>query len=407
MKKIAISAILGLALILGMVSTAAAEDKAAGKAPLQVWVYDQSRIDTLTQIGKDFEKKYGIPVKVSMVDLGQIRTQFLLAASGGECADVAIIPHDNLGNLVANDAVLPVELGAKKKEILAPAIDGFMYNGKLYGLPLSVENIGFFRNTDLVPQAPATWDDMIAIGTKLVKDGKCQVIMGFPDATYNSYPFFSSYGGVIFGKNKDGSLNANDVQIASDGFVQGLTVMTGMVTNKLVPEASDWDGAHVLFETGKAPFIMTGPWALERFKNAGVHYAISAFPAAKKGGQAGAPFLGVQGMIVSKSSKQAKLAQAFVVNYIATKANMEALHNADQRPSAWKSVAAATKDPDSAGFAAAGVNAIPMPSIPAMGFVWDSWVNAGALAFSGQKSPKDALVNAKSQIDTQVKNAKK
>jgi maltose-binding protein MalE len=39
-----------------------------------------------------------------------------------------------------------------------------------------------------------------------------------------------------------------------------------------------------------------------------------------------------------------------------------------------------------------------MPSIPEMGNVWDAWVAAAALAFSGDRSPKDALENAKAQI---------
>jgi maltose-binding protein MalE len=346
-------------------------------------------------------------VKVSLVDLGQIRTQFLLASGGAECADIAIIPHDNLGALVENAAVLPVNLGAKKKNYLGPAIEGFMYNGKLYGVPLAVENIGFFRNTDLVPKAPETWDEMIAIGTELVKQGKCEVIMGFPDATYNSFPFYSSFDGNIFGKNKDGSLDPNKVEIASPAFIQGLDLMTSLVKKGLVPNAIDWDAAHVLFESGKAPFIMTGPWALNRFKTSKVHYAISPFPAAKKGGKPGAPFLGVQGMIISASSKQAMLAQAFATEFIATEANMQAIYNAEQRPSAWKSIAEKVKDPDSTGFAAAGANAIPMPSIPAMGYVWDAWVNAAALSFSGKKTPQDALANAKVQIETQIKDKTK
>jgi maltose-binding protein MalE len=409
MKK-GITGILCALLMLACVTPFFAEDKkaAAGSGKtLTVWVYDNGRIEVLTQIGKQFEKKYGIPVKVSLVDLGQIRTQFLLASGGAECADIAIIPHDNLGALVENAAVLPVNLGAKKKNYLGPAIEGFMYNGKLYGVPLAVENIGFFRNTDLVPKAPETWDEMIAIGTELVKQGKCEVIMGFPDATYNSFPFYSSFDGNIFGKNKDGSLDPNKVEIASPAFIQGLDLMTSLVKKGLVPNAIDWDAAHVLFESGKAPFIMTGPWALNRFKTSKVHYAISPFPAAKKGGKPGAPFLGVQGMIISASSKQAMLAQAFATEFIATEANMQAIYNAEQRPSAWKSIAEKVKDPDSTGFAAAGANAIPMPSIPAMGYVWDAWVNAAALSFSGKKTPQDALANAKVQIETQIKDKTK
>lgn len=378
----------------------------AKSAPLKIWVYDKGRIDTLTAIGKDFEAKYKIPVEVSLVDLSQIRTQFLLAGGGADCADIAIIPHDNLGGLVVNGAVAEVNLGAKKSNYLAPAIEGFMYNGKMYGLPLSVENIGFFRNTTLVPKAPATWDEMIKVGADLIKAGKATAILGFPDATYNSFPIFTSFGGAIFGKKADGSTDAGNLVIANAGMVKGLELMTKMVKDKQASGTIDWDGAHVLFESGKAPFIMTGPWALDRFKTAGVPYEITAFPAATKGGKPGQPFLGVQGMIVSSASKQLVLAKAFLTEFIALEKNMRAIRDADGRPSAWASISAATKDKDTLGFAAAGKEAIPMPSVPEMGYVWDAWVAAGASAFSGAATPKVALENAKAQIETQIKAKK-
>jgi maltose-binding protein MalE len=403
--------VLAAALAVALAAAAFANGKAQGAAPaakpapgqkLTLWVYDSGRIEVLTAIGKQFEAEYGVKVEVAMVDLAQIRSQMLLASGGDESPDLVIIPHDNLGGLVVNDVVLPIDLGAKKAKYLQPAIDGFTYNGKLYGIPLAVENIGFFRNTKLVPEAPKTWDEMIAVGKKLVESGQCEVIMGFPDATYNVFPIYTSFGGYIFGKKADGSLNPADLGMTSPGFVKGVALMADLVKAKLAPQAIDWDGAHVLFESGKAPFIMTGPWALNRFKTAGVPYAISAFPAAKAGGEAGAPFLGVQGIIVNSKSPRALLAQTFAVDYIATDKNMQAIFDAEARPSAWKSIFEAAADPDAAGFNKAGAKAIPMPSIPEMGYVWDAWVNGCALAFSGEMTPADAMANAKKQIETQI-----
>jgi arabinogalactan oligomer/maltooligosaccharide transport system substrate-binding protein len=137
---------------------------------------------------------------------------------------------------------------------------------------------------------------------------------------------------------------------------------------------------------------------LNRFKTAGVPYAIAKFPAAKKGGPASNPFLGVQGLIVSSASPRKLLAQSFAVDFIAREENFRAIFQAEQRPSAWKSIFEGSGDNDTKGFNAAGVNAVPMPSIPEMGNVWDAWVAAAALAFSGERTPADALQNAKTQI---------
>ena len=170
----------------------------------------------------------------------------------------------------------------------------------------------------------------------------------------------------------------------------------------VVSENIDWEASHVLFETGKAPFIFTGPWAINRFETAGVPYEISAFPAAEEGGEAGYPFLGVQGIIFNANSDNLLLAQTFALENIATAEGMQAIFDAEPRPSAWASIFEAADDADTAGFNEAGVNAQPMPSIPAMGYVWDAWGNAGTLVATGELTPAEALQSAVEQIKAQI-----
>ena len=311
---------------------------------------------------------------------------------------LAIIPHDNLGALVENDAVLEIDLGDNRDDFLPASIEGFTYNGTLYGFPLAVENIGFFSNPDLVERLPETWDEVHATGKVLVENGRADYIIGFPDATYNVFPVYTSFGGYIFGKTNAG-LDADDLGINREGFIEGLSWLTRLVQEGLapqLPQVVDWDGAHVLFETGSAPFITTGPWALNRFKSAGVPYRIGEFPSG------GAPFLGVQGIVVSSASPNALLAQSFLAEFLAREASMTEIFSAEQRPSAWRSVSERYNDGDMASFNAAGRNAAPMPSIPEMGYVWDAWVNAAALAFSGEMTPQEALDNVVNQVQTQI-----
>ncbi|MCI0578276.1 MAG: maltose ABC transporter substrate-binding protein [Chloroflexi bacterium] len=369
---------------------------------LTMWVYDDGRIGVLTELGQQFEAEYGIPVIVEAVDLGEISNQILLGAGTGTGPDMAIIPHDNLGPLVENGAVAPVDLSDKANEYLPNAIDGFTYNGELYGLPLAVENIGFFRNTEMVPEAPTTWDEVFTIGQELVDSGEAEIAAAFPDLTYNIYPVYTSYGGYIFGRDAEGNFTPDDIGMNSEGFIEGMTWVQTMIENGLASENVDWEAAHVLFETGRAPFIFTGPWAINRFKTAGVPYAISAFPAAEEGGEPGYPFLGVQGIVFNANSSDLLLAQTFAMETIATQEGMQAIFDAEPRPSAWQSIFEAANDPDTIGFNEAGINADPMPSIPAMGFVWDAWVNAGTLVATGEMSPADALQNAVDQIQAQI-----
>jgi maltose-binding protein MalE len=396
--------LLSAAIAAGLTVTAAGPGgivEGAATEGLTLWVYDEGRVEILTELGQEFEEEFGVAVTVEAVDLGELRNQMLLGTEGNG-PDLAIIPHDNLGALVENGAVAPVDLGDKVSEYLPATVDGFTYDGELYGVPLAVENIGFFYNTDLVDAPPATWEEVRTVGSALVDSGDVDVAIGLPDLTYNSYPIYTSFGGYIFGRDESGMFTADDIGMTSEGMVQGLDYITSLVDEGLAPENVDWEAAHVQFETGREAFIMTGPWAINRFQEAGVPYAIAPFPAAEEGGEPGYPFLGVQGLIVSASSEQLLLAQAFASEKIATEETMTRIFEAEPRPSAWTSVFELADDADTIAFNEAGTNADPMPSIPAMGFVWDAWVDAGTLAITGELAPADALAQAVDQIESQI-----
>jgi arabinogalactan oligomer / maltooligosaccharide transport system substrate-binding protein len=387
----------------GTTATTGTTAAAAGDN-LTLWVYDDGRIEILTQLGEEFAEENGVGVTVEAVDLAELRNQMLLGAEGNG-PDLAIIPHDNLGALVENGAVAPVDLGDKTGEYLEQSLVGFTYDGELFGVPLAIENIGFFYNTDVVDTPPATWDEVAEVGAQLVDSGAVDVAIGLPDLTYNSYPVYTSSGGYVFGQDADGSFSADDIGLNNEGMVAGLTWVQGLVEAGLVPENVDWEASHVQFETGRGAFILTGPWAINRFVDNGVPYAIAPFPAAEAGGESGYPFLGVQGLIVNANSDQLLLAQTFATEKIATEESMAAIFEAEPRPSAWTSVFELADDADTQAFNAAGAGAIPMPSIPEMGFVWDAWVNAGTLVMTGELEPQAALDQAVEQIQAQIEEA--
>ncbi len=389
-----------LLFIVALCSSVAAQD-----AQLTLWVYDDGRLEVLTQLGADFEAEYGVPVVVEVVDLSEIRNAMTLGAASGEGPDMIIIPHDNLGPIVENGAAFPIDLGDKADSFLPASVDAFTYNGQLYGVPLAVENIGFFRNTDLVPEAPTTWDEVASVGAELLDSGAVDSVIGLPDLTYNTYPLYTSFGGYIFGRDADGNFTTDDIGMNNEGMVAGLTWVQQMIDDGAVSENVDWEASHVQFETGRSAFIMTGPWAINRFDTAGVPYAISAFPAAEEGGEPGYPFLGVQGLVINANKENAVLAQVFAVDFLATEEHFQAIFDAEPRPSAWQSIFESATDPNTAGFNAAGINAQPMPSIPAMGYVWDAWVNAGALVAQGELEPQAALDGAVEQILAQVEGS--
>ena len=87
-------------------------------------------------------------------------------------------------------------------------------------MPYAIENIALVRNVDLVPEAPATFEDLEATALALQADGTVDVPLAVqqnPGDPFHNYPLFSATGGYVFGQNEDGTYNADDVGIDSEG----------------------------------------------------------------------------------------------------------------------------------------------------------------------------------------------
>jgi len=364
-------------------------------ATLRIWA-DDTRTPILQGLAEKFLADYNVALVVE--DLGvvqDIRAQVIIAVPAGEGPDIYIGVHDWLGALVASGLVAPLDLGDKASSFVKSTLDAFTYtDGKLYGVPYATENLGFFYNTDLVKTPPTTWDQVLEIGRTLKAEGKVDFAIAVAgDPGYNSFPMQSAFGGYVFGRDANGAWNPKDIGLGSEGEIKAITWMRGAVEEGLMPETTDYDTNHALFETGKMPFLMAGPWALDRIRASGVPYAIaSAFP------DNGAPLLGVQGFMVNPFSENVLLAQTFLTDYIATDEVMKTLYETGNRPSAFQSVLDITADPDLKAMGQSGVNAVPMPNIPEMGSVWGAW-NAGiTIAITGQETPEKAMTDATTQI---------
>lgn len=369
---------------------------AAQDDALLIWA-DDTRAPVLQSLAEDFEAEYGIALEVQELGFGDIRDQLRVAGPAGEGPDIIIGANDWLGELVSNGLLAEIDLGETEELFLPGAVDLFNYGGTQYGLPYAVENVALVRNTDLVPEAPATWDDVATITQELVDSE--EVPFGYIERTNDPYHFFavqSAFGGYVFGRNEDGSYDPSDVGVDSEGSIASGEWLNALVEGGYIPTDLGYDEVHELFNSGEAAMIITGPWALPIIRDSGVPYEVSALPEGPAGPST--PFIGGQGFMISAFSENTVLAEAFLLEYIATDEVMQALFEADPRPSAYVAVNDNIEDADIAGFAAAGANGIPQPNIPEMSAVWTAWGNAMEFVIRQSESPADAYTTAGEQI---------
>ena len=377
----------------------AAEEQELGERPeggILIWA-DDTRAPVLQELVGQFEEEFGIPVAVEQP--ADTRGDFVIAAPAGEGPDLIVGAHDWLGQLVDNGLLAPVDLGPSADQFVEAAVEAFTYNGELYGMPVATENVAFFRNTDLVPEAPETWEEVMEICAEL--EGQVDQCYAQREGDpYHFYPMQTAFGGTVFGQDAEGNFDPNDVQIDSEGSIAAAQFLDEMREAGYYQTGGDYETVHTIFEQGDAAFLITGPWAMERINDAGVPYAISAIPSAT---QEGAPFLGVQGFMVNAFGEGQIEAQLFLTEFIATEEVMQQLADATSRPSAFQPVLDAQMDDEVlAGFAEAGEAAIPMPAIPEMASVWDAWTNAIILIVQGSEDPATAFENAGEQIRTLI-----
>lgn len=368
---------------------------AAPDATLRVWA-DDTRAPILQALAPQVLETYNVELVVELKS--SIRDDFQVAAPLGEGPDIIVIAHDQAGTLVSNGLLAEVDLGDKAGDFAPKALEACTFDGVLYCMPYATENLAFFYNTDLVPTAPTTWDEVLEIGRALKTEGKVEYVMAVTGTTYDVYPLFTSFGGYIFGKNDNGDWNPEDLGVDSAGMIQGVQWLADGVASGDLPADWDWANNHALFETGAAPFIMAGPWALSRIRESGVPYAITNFP----GG--GYPFAGTQGFFINAQSENVLLAQVFLNEFVATEDVMLELYEVGGRPPAYLPALAQVDDPDLVAFAEAGENANMMPAIPAMGSVWGNWNDSVVLARDAKQDPQTAMQEGAAKIRALIAN---
>jgi arabinogalactan oligomer / maltooligosaccharide transport system substrate-binding protein len=362
---------------------------------LRIWA-DDTRAPILQDLADEVLAAYNLELVVELKSA--IRDDFQVAAPLGEGPDIIVIAHDQAGTLVSNGLLAPVDLGDKADDFSPTALEACTFDGVLYCMPYATENLAFFYNTDLVETAPTTWEEVVEIGEALKAEGQVDYIMAVTGTTYDVYPLFTSFGGYIFGKNDSGDWNPEDLGVDSEGMTQGVQWLADNVANGNLPADWDWANNHALFETGAAPFIMAGPWALDRIRESGVPYAITNFPSG------GYPFAGTQGFFINAQSDNVLLAQAFLNEFIATEEVMLELYEVGGRPPAYLPALEQVDDPDIAAFAEAGEQANMMPAIAAMGSVWGAWNDSVVLARDAQQDPETAMTEAGEKIRALIAN---
>lgn len=400
------AAALGLTLALaacsGSTDEADSETSAAPEAggTLTMWV-DDTRITEMEPIIEEFTAETDIKVELVQKPSGDIGKDFVAQVPTGEGPDIIISAHDGLGEWVNNGVVAPVELGDKAADFSESALAGVTYDGKTYGVPISIENIALVRNNALLTETTATtFDELVAQAKSTGTPFSVLIQQGPESDPYHLYPLQTSFGAPAFEQSADGSYT-DTLTLggpAGDAFA---TYLAKLGTENVLDLSVDGPKAKQAFLDGQAPYMITGPWNTNEFQAANMDISVLPIPSA--GGKPAQPFVGVQGVFISAKSENPVLANELVVNYLTTEAVQDRMFEESGRMPANSAAADKVDNPILAGFNEAGATGAPMPAIPAMSTVWTFWGSTEAQIIDGQAEPVGAwntmVTNIQDAID--------
>lgn len=364
---------------------------------LQIWANDDEYQFAAVQVlAKQFEEEHGIEVVVTPRLMADQDEAFALDAPGGIGPDLIFQPHDRLGNLTTQNLLAPLEIDAAiLAEYTDEAVGAFTIDGNVYGLPLVMENTALYYNKELVPELPATMEDLYRLAEELTNPSNDEYGFLFEALNfYHVFPWIGGYGGYVFAQDADGNYDPANVGLNNEGSVTAYAEVQSLFERGIIPRSINEDVLNGLFTDGKVGMVVSGPWALASFSDAlGENLGVAALPVLSNGDRP-TPFAGVKGWLVSNYTDHTYWATQLALHL--TSADSQAYYFAETgeipaRPDAEIDSVFAE------GFLEQSQTAIPMPNIPEMGQVWGPMEDSLQFNAAGDE-PKEVLDEAVEEI---------
>nr|WP_313469196.1 extracellular solute-binding protein [Carnobacterium sp.] len=375
---------------------------------LLVWE-DVEKSDGIEEAIAAFEKEHDVTIEVVEKAYAKQNEDLRLDGPAGTGPDIVTIPGDQIGTLVTEGLLKELSVDEATQSIYTDvAMQSQMVDGKVYGLPKAVETTMLYYNKDIVAEedVPTDLNGWYEL-SKTLTDGENFGLLALFDQIYYAQSVLGGYGGYIFGQDDKGNYDVSDIGIDNAEAIEGAKDIQKFYTEGLFPTGLIGEqGISVLdslFSEGKAAAVISGPWNLQPYKEAGIDYGVMALPKLSNGKNMSA-FLGVKSYNVSTYSKNAELAEK-LVEFLANEENSKVRYEVTQEVPAIKSLVsdpAVTANESAEAVAEQSQYSELTPNIPEMNEVWTPVDSALQTIATGKATPKDALTQAVETIEGQI-----
>lgn len=394
--------ILGFVTSAALVTSLAIIPSAQAAGTVVVWA-DETRGPNLVKTladKSDWVPGYTIKI-VSFSSFDALKAAFD-KATGTTGPDIVVAANDWVPTAAKSGKLAPVSLTSSQKSRFTPSqLFDLSYQGKLYGVPVDVNDVAMIYNTKLVKSAPKTFGDMVDFykANKTADGLKAGLCIAGGGMSWGAHSVFSALGAdayQMFGSRVNYHISFNPQTFGNN--VKTYLLGSDGKSNGFFP-ATD-TGCKDNFLAGTVPYAVIGNWEWKDYTAKG--FAMNLMPVPSVDGKYGHMFGSVSGALLTSFAQThgvAVGAKSVLTNFFGSTAGQVAYQKYEGRPPAAKG---AQSDPSVADGQKGFGSAASLAGIPQIGAFLNNnaggasyWDSAPAYWTAVLVNGKDPIVEAK------------
>jgi maltose-binding protein MalE len=369
------------------------EESVAGTVSL--WhAWKEEEIEGLNNVIASFQEKHpDVQFDILYVPFDDLRGKYETAAATGG-GPVVLIGAADWGPALFDAELVADVTGYTTTPFLASineaALGAVKYKGALVGLPQTIKGVVMYRNTDIIAEAPGTYEDLVT-AAQAATDGDiigANLERGF----FFSAAHLDGIGGQVM--DKDGNPMFND-----EKGVEWMNLVNSFTDAG--PAEYNTDNDVNLFKAGKAGVIIDGTWNMAGLAEAIGADKLAIDPWPMIGEEAHmSGYVQTENIYLNSNAENddATAGWKFMEFFLSPEAQAM-LTDVGHIPAV---VGVEVNDPLMAQASVAFEGGTAFPVIPEMGAYWESMENAQRSVFDEGADPADALQMAFDNITAKI-----
>ncbi len=347
----------------------------------------------LAQWASAYTHYTGAEVSLVYVPPADLGARFAEGAASGTGPDAVFGPPEWLGRWALEGLIRPLDAllpEALRRRLLRVSREAAVFNGALYGVPLSGAVLALYYNRDKVPVPPESVVALLREAERAAAGGKTGLLLS--SGLQWVVPYLYALGGALMDGQGSPAFNS----AAGQAWLMQLAELS-----RAPGVALGHDGAR--FAQGEAAMVIDGPWRLDAFLSAlGGRLGVAPLPALRGG--IPLPWLRTENAYLSAavSARQTADVLDFLAHVLDTPELAGAVARAGQIPTVEGAVS--VESPVGA-FVQQAMQGMPFPNRPELEAYWapvQGAIDAAMMQRGAPEALADALASAEEAVAGRV-----